>query len=302
MHHHRAMAALAGGEHEAAAAAVAWPEFERRWSELRNFLVAGEVTRGFGGGYRIPPLERIIEEVRADQSAIFRSGVKQAAFDRTDVSDEFRALPVAEALRSRFILAHFDLHGSLGGPGQVFEGLEEAWVEPWRGQLRQRGFTFDSVFSILFAAGPHSATNYHMDHSHQLAWQQYGEKHWHGLTEPDHWTTHQQRCDTRSHGLKMVRPAALMAAAHEAVYTVVQPPGSVLWNPHTTPHWVETFAEPALTLTLVHRGLRLNGKLCPHEQECEAAEDDKLGVNPSPSAAAVDTDDTKNCALPAPRL
>ena len=175
---------MAASADDEGAAAETWPEFERRWGELRNFLVGGEVVRSFGG-FPMPPLERIIEGVRAEPTTVFRSGVKQAAFDLTDVSSEFRALPVGEAVRSRFILAHFDLQASFGGAGGVFEGLEEVWVEPWREQLRRRGFTFDRVFSILFAAGPHSATNYHMDYTHQLAWQHYGEKNWHGLVSPD---------------------------------------------------------------------------------------------------------------------
>eukprot|EP01046_Picozoa_sp_COSAG06_P020040 COSAG06_NODE_1450_length_9437_cov_5.045299_14_plen_84_part_00 len=37
----------------------------------------------------------------------------------------------------------------------------------------------------------------------------------------------------------------------------------------TIPHWVETFDEPALTLTLVHSDLRHNGELCPHGQDRE---------------------------------
>ena len=277
-----------GGGEQGEDGETAWPEFQRRWGELHNFLVApGEVTRGFGG-YQMPPLERIFEEVREDPGAIFRSGVKAAAFDLTDISAEVLALPVAEALQQRFVLAHFDLHGSFGGPGQVFEGLEEAWVEPWREQLRRHGFTFGSVFSILFAAGPHSATNFHLDYSHQLAWQQFGEKHWHGLVDPERWTTIQQRCEAK---LDMVRPATL---APEHIYTVVQSPGSVLWNPITTPHWVETYDTPALTLTLVHRGLRLHGKLCPAEQACEGY---KIAHPPPASVPMSDTKDTL-----APRL
>ena len=255
----------------------AWPEFQQRWSELRNVLLSSDLTRGFS--YNVPPLERIVEEVCADECAVMRSGIKSSSFDLTDISGELRRRSAAEALRTRFVLAHFDLHRSFGAPGQLFEGLEEQWVEPWRAQLRSHGFTFDRVFSILFAAGPHSATNYHMDFTHQLAWQQYGDKHWHALNEPDRWTTKALRYDTKSM-LQLSKPAAVGA---RDIYTVVQRPGSALWNPQATPHWVETFSEPALTLTLVHAGLRLHGRLCPHEQE---REDDLLTVRVPSLAAA----------------
>ena len=169
-------------------------------------------------------------------------------------------------------LAHFGLANHLAGAGQVFEGIEEKWVEPWRRALTANGFTFDGVYAILFVSGPHSATNYHMDYTHQLAWQRQGVKHFHGLKDPDRWTTRALRGKCELKG--MVKPAAITDAD---VYTLVQPPGTVLWNALTTPHWVETFDEPALTLTLVHSNLRLNGRLCPHAEELAAWRAEQAG-------------------------
>lgn len=166
-----------------------WQEFQQRWGGLHNCLMQGELTACLPDDYELPPLERIIEAVRADSAAVIRSGVKGDDFDLTDISEDFRSLPLEAAMESRFILAHFSLHERLGGPGQIFEGLEERWVEPWRQALTARGFTFDNIFLILFAAGPHSATNYHMDYTQQLSWQVSGTKHWHGLHEPDRWTS-----------------------------------------------------------------------------------------------------------------
>ena len=236
-----------------------WDGFRQNWSGLHNFMMGGDLTREFH--YEMPPIERVIDEVRKAPRSIVRSGVKAAEFDLTDIKSKFVGLPLAEAMRSRFILAHFRLHPDLTGKGQVFEGLEEQWVEPWRRKLKEEGFEFDNVFVILFASGPNSASNYHMDYTHQLAWQRQGTKHFIGLKDPDRWTTAEQRGRCELQG--MVRPAAIQPPD---TYTVVQPPGSVLWNAHTTPHWVETHDGCAATLTLVHDKLRLHGKLCPHAE------------------------------------
>jgi hypothetical protein len=238
-----------------------WEEFKRRWGGLHNFLLEGELGRF---AYEWPRLERIIDEVRHDPAALVRSGVKSDVFDLTLITDEFRALPLRQAMRSRFVLAHFGLHPHLSGPGQVFEDIEEQWVEPWRQQLSRHGFTFENVFAILFASGPDSATNYHMDATHQLAWQGYGTKHFSALHDPDRWTTREQRGRCTLHDI--AKPAGITAVD---TYTIVQPPGTVLWNAVGTPHWVETFDECAATLTLVHTGLRLDGRLCPHGEERE---------------------------------
>ena len=76
-----------------------WDEFKRRWGGPHNFLLGGEVAAGFE--YAMPPMERIVEEVRADPAGVVRSGVKRAEFDLTDIKEAFCKLPVAEALRSR---------------------------------------------------------------------------------------------------------------------------------------------------------------------------------------------------------
>jgi hypothetical protein len=255
-----------------------WPEFQTRWSGLHNFLMTGDLTDQFACD--LPPLEQIIDEVRTAKNAVVRSGVKQAEFDQTDIP-EARTMPLEKLLARPFILAHFRLHETLGGKGQAFEGLEEQWVEPWRKKLSAHGFTYEYVYSIVFISGPHSATNYHMDYTHQLAWQRYGTKHFSGLKDPDRWTTRELRGKCELAG--MTKPAEVSDAD---VYSIVQPPGTKLWNALTTPHWVETFDEPALTLTLVHSNLRLNGKLCPHADELLAWRAEQAASQPASQPAA----------------
>src|SRR5690349_13851556 len=94
-----------------------WSEFQSRWGGLHNFLMSGEVMTRFD--FETPSLERIVEEVRRDERAIFRSGVKQDAFDLTDIPDA-RTMPLDHLLARPFVLAHFGLHAHLGGKGQIF--------------------------------------------------------------------------------------------------------------------------------------------------------------------------------------
>lgn len=236
-----------------------WEGFNREWGGLHNFLLDGEITAGFD--FELPPLETIIEEVRRAPGSVVRSGRKAAGFDLTDVKAEFNALPLDQAMQRPFVLAHFKVHPELTGPGQVFEDLQDRWVEPWKQRLRDHDFDFDNVFVALFCSGPDSASNYHMDYTHQLAWQRYGSKHFLGFKDHNHWTTPAERgrCQLK----EMIRPAGITPAD---TYTLVQTPGTVLWNAHTTPHWVDTHDGCAATLTLVHDQLRHNGELCPHAQ------------------------------------
>ncbi|MCE9589953.1 MAG: hypothetical protein K8S99_05455 [Planctomycetes bacterium] len=236
-----------------------WTDFADRWGGVFNFLMAGELVDFFH--FDLPPIDQLVDEVRKSEGVIFRTGAKQDEFVLEQIADA-RTMPLEKLFERPFVLAHFKIAAALGAPGQVFHGIEERWVQPWRDRLTANGFTFENIFPILFVSGPNSATQYHMDYTHQLAWQRYGTKHFHGLKDPDRWTTHELRGKCELKGMK--KPQAITAAD---TYTLVQTPGTMLWNAVTTPHWVETFNEPAATLTLVHAGLRHNGQLCPHGEE-----------------------------------
>src|SRR6266404_5495375 len=119
-----------------------WEQFRQRWGGLHNFLLGGDITADFD--YPLPPVERIIDEVRQSPESIVRSGVKGDVFDLSNIKAEFVRQPLAEALQRRFVLAHFRLHPQLSGPGQIFDGIDERWIEPWRQKLRGHGFEFKS--------------------------------------------------------------------------------------------------------------------------------------------------------------
>jgi hypothetical protein len=242
-------------------------EFRRRWGGVSNFLLGGGCAPF---AYRLPPLERIVEELRADPEARITSGRKSDRLDLADVAAEFRGLPVAEAMRRPFALAHFQL-ARFDAPGRCLHGFTAAVLNRWQEALRAAGFTWERCYPIVFISGIGCATNYHMDFSQVLAWQVYGTKRFCGLREPERWAPREVRVNYRPEGF--VRPAALTMADAECFD---MRPGDLLWNTLLTPHWVEAGGEVAMSINLSHGGLRLHGELCAHEAELIA----HRGTNP----------------------
>lgn len=253
-----------------------WGQFRQHWGGVHNFLMAGDIAPF---KFELPPLPELVDILRQDPAVRVLSGVKSAAFDMTNITEEFRKIPIADALQRPFNLAHFKL-GNFSVKGQVFEKLEESWVEPWRRSLTAHGFTWTELFPIVFVAGRGCATNYHMDASHVLAWQRCGIKYFNSLREPDRWTTRAERATCVLEG--SVRPVAI---GPEDIVTHVMPAGTVLWNTIATPHWVDASAEVAATLSLVHRGLRMDGQLCPHEVEMEEYRKEQAGKGKATAAS-----------------
>jgi hypothetical protein len=102
-----------------------------------------------------------------------------------------------------------------------------------------------------------------MDRSHVIAWQRHGVKRFWGLRDPDRWAPLEERMKP---GGTVRRPPGI-GEGDALVYEMG--PGDVLWNTLLTPHWVEATDQVAYSLNLSHGGLRLNGRLCRHEQELE---------------------------------
>lgn len=244
-----------------------WPEFQRRWSGMHNFLMTSDCVPF---AFNLPPLARVVAELRADPDARITPGVKGDRLNLTDMAAEFRAQPVAEALQRPFALAHFQL-ARFDAPGKFLHGFTAAVIEPWQRALTTAGFTWERCYPIVFISGIGCATNYHMDFSHVLAWQVYGTKRFCGLRNPDHWAPREVRVNYEPNGF--TKPAALPEADAECF---TMRPGDVLWNTLLTPHWVEAGREVAMSINLSHGGLRLHGELCPHEAELVA----HRGTNP----------------------
>ncbi len=159
-------------------------------------------------------------------------------------------------------MSHFKLP-NFYAPGRLFHGFEEQVLDPWRTALAEAGFTWTRCYPIIFISGPHCATNYHMDRSHVVAWQRHGIKRFVGLQDPHRWAPLEERMLP---GGNMKRPPAITEAD---TLPYEMKPGETLWNALLTPHWVEAADHVTYSINLSHGGLRLNGNLCPHEQELE---------------------------------
>lgn len=235
-----------------------WQQFQKSWDGVLNFLLEGECVPF---SYTMPPIEHIIDELRADSEVRITSGAKSDTLDLTDIAESFRRLPIEEALRSPFALAHFKLE-KFYGRGQLLDGFEEQVMEPWKRALSTAGFTWRRCYPIIFISGPRRATNYHLDYSHVLAWQIHGTKTFSGFRDPDRWAP----LETRIHSKGVRRPEGI-TADDELSYEMT--PGTVLWNAFLTPHWVEASDKVACSVNISHGGLRYKGKLCRHEEEVE---------------------------------
>lgn len=244
-----------------------WTEFQRRWSGVHNFLLAGECVPF---AFDLPPLDRVVAELRADEKARITPGTRGDRLQLADQAGAFRALPIEQALASSFALAHFQLD-RFDAPGRCLHGFTRAVLEPWQRALTAAGFTWERCYPIIFISGRGCATNYHMDFSHVLAWQIYGTKRFCGLRDPERWAPRDVRLNYQPEGF--AKPAALTDA--DALCYDMRP-GEVLWNALLTPHWVEAGEEVALSINLSHGGIRFRGELCPHEAELVA----HRGANP----------------------
>ena len=238
-----------------------WREFREVWDGVLNFLITGECVPF---SFEMPPVEQVIEEIRSDPEARICPGSQGTSLDMTDIAEEFRRLPIEQAVDSPFQMSHFKLK-NFYGPGQLFHGFEEQVMEPWRRALAAAGFTWTRCYPIIFISGPHCATNYHMDGSHVVAWQRHGTKNFSGLKDPRRWAPLESRM-RYSDFAQVRRPSSI---TEDDVLTYELKPGDVLWNALLTPHWVEASDQVAYSLNLSHGGLRLNGKLAQHEEELE---------------------------------
>lgn len=236
-----------------------WADLCQCWNGAHNFLMTGDCVPF---AFEMPPIEQVIDEIRRDPDARILPGAKGDSLNLTDISEDFRKVPIADTLHMQFQMSHSKLQ-NFYGPGQLFHGFEEQVMDPWRHALAAAGFTWTRCYPIIFISGPGAATNYHMDRSHVIAWQRYGVKRFTGLKDPDRWAPFEERMLP---GGVMKRPLEL---TDEDALVYEMHPGDVLWNVLLTPHWVEATDHVTYSLNLSHGGLRLNNQLCRNEQELE---------------------------------
>ena len=234
-------------------------ELAEHWAGNTNFLLAGDCVPY---DFDFPPADELIDILRQDPDSRILKGGPVDDHSREDLRDSFRALPIRQALQSRFHLSHFKLAKFYDGP---LAGFEEHVMEPWRAMLAEAGFTWQRCYPILFISGPGCGSSYHMDVSHVVAWQVYGLKRFCGFREPERYAPLAQAVQ-RGYRDNLTRPAC----SDEQLLCYEQTPGVVLWNQLLTPHWVEAGDEVAVSLNISHGFLRHDGQLCGHEAALDA--------------------------------
>jgi hypothetical protein len=237
-------------------------DFQREWRHNINFLLGGECVVPFH--FKFPCVAELVDVVRNDPEARISKGGSHGKKDTTDISEYFRRLPIEEALRTRFSVAHFKI-SRFFGPGQILHGFDEQVMEPWRAFLRRAGFEWERCYPIIFISGPNSGTCYHMDFSHVVAWQVYGTKIFSGFHDPDRFEPIERSVSKEYH--KQLKMPETFTPADVLAYTMK--PGDVLWNQLLTPHWVDAGEEVAVSVNISHGMLRHHGQLCPNEQRVE---------------------------------
>jgi hypothetical protein len=239
-----------------------WDCFRRHWAGPRNFMLRGPCVPF--ADFAMPPLDRVIAELSADDEVSIGPGSVGRKLISADYRDEFRKMPLEQAMEQPFALAHYRL-SKFDAPGRFLHGFGARVLDRWKGALAAAGFTFERCYPIIFISGRHCATNYHMDFSHVLAWQIYGTKHFCGLTDPDRWAPRDVRLNYNPG--EFAKPEEL-TDADTLCYTMR--PGDALWNVLLTPHWVNAGDdEIAMSVNLSHGGVRLRGELSPNERELE---------------------------------
>lgn len=244
------------------ATAKDWTDLTARWAGPRNFRLAPSLI---DFDFAFPPIEQVIDEMRRDDDASIKSGLKASRLElAAQPAAQFRQLPIEQLMERPFALAHFNL-ARFDAAGKFLHGFGARVLQPWEDALRAQGFAWERCYPIVFISGRGSATNYHMDFSHVLAWQIYGTKLFCGLVDPDHWADSAVRLNYQPG--ELARPVDVR---EEDSLCYDMRPGDKLWNVLLTPHWVEAGDAPAMSINISHGGLRLKGQLSPNEAELEA--------------------------------
>ena len=115
-----------------------WNEFQNAWDGVLNFLMSGECVPF---SFEFPPLETIVEELRADALTHINPGTKGASLNMQSIANEFRALPLNDAMQAQFSLAHYRL-SQFDTPGKFLHGFKERVLIPWQDALRTHDFTW----------------------------------------------------------------------------------------------------------------------------------------------------------------
>ena len=235
-------------------------DFRRLWNGERNFLLDAELFK-----FELPlvPVAEVVDILRRDAEARIQfldDGLTDA--EQNGLVEKFKAAPIEEAVEMPVSLAHFHLQ-NFYAEGQFLAHFQDCVMIPWRAFLSQLGLTWQRCYPIIFISGKGCRSTYHADSSHVLAYQVYGEKHFHGFLEPGNREPVEKLVADRMGITRIAIPEIDPAE----ILTYDMRPGDVLWNQLLTPHWVDAGEdEVAMSINISHGGVAYRGEFCPNEQ------------------------------------
>ena len=224
-------------------------------------VLKGKVAHRAGGevfpfALTPPDLGKVVDEVRKHPKTRIARGMRgdRLAQSLEDVEGDFKALPLAEAIRTPIHLSLFELGSLREKGGALVEVIEQVYL-PLVALWEERGLHWKKVYPILFLSGPVCSTNYHWDPSSVLIVQLYGRKRFHSLKDPLRWCP--AKVADQGHEA-MVRPDGL---TDEDVLSCEIGPGDAIWSPCRAPHWVDAYDETAFTLSIAFTDIAIEPNL-----------------------------------------
>ena len=233
-----------------------WVKFLYSWSGIINFKFKTEYNIFL---FEFPDVHKIIDILRKDNDVFIYSGNNGNILNKKQLNNCIKNISIEKFCENKFQLSHFKLEKYFKKNNFLYQ-FDKKILKPWKTLLRLNNFTWDRCYPIIFISGINSSTNYHLDYSHVLAWQIFGEKNFYSIHKPDNWVSIEERmlCN------KLSKPKLLKTK--DIIKNVIKP-NELFWNTFLTPHWVESKNKISLSINISHGGLKHNNKLCKHEHE-----------------------------------
>jgi hypothetical protein len=222
-------------------------QFVARWCVPPNFRVADDLAP-FNRTF--PDILQVLDAVRKDpETRVAILGAADPAV-RTARTLAFATAPLDDITTWPFRLVHFNL--SQFYPVLLRDFQAQVMI-PWRTYLSSLGFTWQRCAPALFISSAGTHSTYHADNSHGLVWQIEGTKTFHSARLPDHMAPVEAAISGEI--------TAELPPPHDPtdVLSIRMHPGDLLWSHTLTPHWVTTESPLAMSVTLSHGGLCLQG-------------------------------------------
>ena len=234
-------------------------EFQTRWNQPQNFLFDPAY---FQFDMAWPTVDKIVDVLRQDEKTRIQFPGKDKA-EEEEMVEAFKSRPIDEVMDWPFSVANFYLQ-RFYRPDGLLADFQERVMIPWRTFLASQGFTWQRAYPIIFISGKGCSSTYHVDVSHVLAWQIYGDKTFNSFKDPEKFASVDWLVDERDKTKAIL--GNLPDYDLEEILTFKMEPGSLLWNQLLTPHWVVAGDEVAISVNISHGGVSHQGAFCPNEK------------------------------------